>query len=483
MSSPRKLDQLTFTRFIAALSVVLYHGGRKLGVLAHLPMLTSGPTAVGYFYVLSGFVMALVYHRPGARFNFREYWLARFSRIYPVYSLSFALTCFYYLDILSKVKADKIWANVFLYQAWFVEYSQSFNIAAWSLSVEIFFYLILPFIVIFAPRLSARKVIWLSLLFWALSQIIQSVLTVGYHNDMREMLNYFPLFHLNAFLIGVAGGIWFVSDSSRQPLSRPLNLILLLGSLSMVLLLLGWRDLTRSFPGSFSLDDGLLAPLFLIIILTLAMDTSRLSQILSHSWLVLLGDASYALYILHIPIRWLTEKYLAVANISVDYNLVYCLYVLAVIGISILVFKYVERPARDWLRMNPNKLLLILLDVALMYLAIRLGFYLRLGDRISAFLRTQNFTLRIGLTAFFVSLLIFRFYAAGSWRALALSCLCGSLVLAWAVYFAWGRGWVEGFPRPILFMVPALIFLSIYSSRLLINRLISKPPANASFHA
>ena len=88
----RKLDQLTVTRFIAALSVMLFHGGRELGVLRFLPMLTSGPTAVGYFYVLSGFVMALAYYRPGVRFDFRNYWLARFSRIYPVYIISFVLT-------------------------------------------------------------------------------------------------------------------------------------------------------------------------------------------------------------------------------------------------------------------------------------------------------------------------------------------------------------------------------------------------------
>ncbi len=50
-------------------------------------MLTSGPTAVGYFFLLSGFVMALAYYRPGADFNFQNYWLSRFSRIQPVYIL------------------------------------------------------------------------------------------------------------------------------------------------------------------------------------------------------------------------------------------------------------------------------------------------------------------------------------------------------------------------------------------------------------
>ena len=97
LQETKKLDQLTTTRFIAALSVVLFHSARNLDIFKFLPMLTAGPAAVSYFYVLSGFVMALVYYRPGKPFIFSKYWLARFSRIYPVYIFSFILTCLYYI--------------------------------------------------------------------------------------------------------------------------------------------------------------------------------------------------------------------------------------------------------------------------------------------------------------------------------------------------------------------------------------------------
>ena len=166
----RKLDQLTITRFVAALSVVLFHGGRRLAFVRHFPMLAAGPTAVGYFFVLSGFVMALVYYRPGVPFNFRNYLLARFSRIYPVYILSFVLTCLHYLNILSRIKPPKVWANVFLYQAWIPDYALSFNIAAWSLSVEVFFYLLLPVLLLWAMRRPVKEVIWFSIGFWIFSQ-------------------------------------------------------------------------------------------------------------------------------------------------------------------------------------------------------------------------------------------------------------------------------------------------------------------------
>jgi peptidoglycan/LPS O-acetylase OafA/YrhL len=97
--SNRKLDALTTTRFVAALSVVFYHGGDGLSLLGLFPinpLLTSGVAAVNYFFVLSGFVMALAYHRPGQKFDFRSYWMARFSRIYPLYLFSFIIICLYY---------------------------------------------------------------------------------------------------------------------------------------------------------------------------------------------------------------------------------------------------------------------------------------------------------------------------------------------------------------------------------------------------
>ena len=225
-----RFDQLTVTRFIAALSVVFFHGGRELALVRYFPMLAAGPTAVGYFFVLSGFVMAFVYYRPNVPFDFRSYWLARFSRIYPVYILSFALTCLYYLNILAKVKPPKIWANIFLYQAWIPDYALSFNIAAWSLSVEAFFYLLLPTLLLWAMRRPVKQVIWFCVGFWVLSQLIHSFLTSRFMPGMENFLAYFPLFHLNSFLLGLAGGIWYLTYSSQLTLSQTTNRIWLLAS-------------------------------------------------------------------------------------------------------------------------------------------------------------------------------------------------------------------------------------------------------------
>lgn len=467
----QKLDQLTTTRFFAALSVVLYHGGRELGILSLFPMLTSGPTAVNYFFVLSGFVLTLAYYRPDAGFDFRNYLIARFSRIYPVYILSFVLTCVYYLDIISRIKSDKILANIFLYQAWIPRYALSFNIAAWSLSVEVFFYLAFPLLLFCVKRLSVKQVAWISLGFWAVSQVIHAILYSTLIPEQINLLNYLPLFHINSFLLGLSGGVWYLANSTRRTSNPFINRFTLIGSIGFVLLAISLREYTPSFFRGFSLDAGLLAPFFLIIILALALDTTGLSQRLKHPWLVLLGDSSYALFILHIPLFWLFTLVLKLTGTTIMYSAKFSIHVLISIFTSILVFKYMERPVRDWIRANAQTLSYMLLDVILIFITIRLGFVLRLGDEVVYFLKTQNFAIRAGMAAYFIFLLAFRFYTTTSPRSLVFAALSGTAVLAGLMYLAWTSKWVEGFPRSILLLIPVLLFSILYASRLLLHAL------------
>jgi peptidoglycan/LPS O-acetylase OafA/YrhL len=463
----QKIDPLTSTRFFAALSVVLYHGGRELGILNYLQMFTSGPTAVGYFFVLSGFIITFAYYRPEIRFDFRSYWLARFSRIYPVYILSFVLTCLFYIEIISRIKPGKVWANVFLYQAWFPRYASSFNIVAWSLSVEVFFYLLFPFIAMCVRRLPVKTVLWISLAFWAVSQFVHSILYIRYMPQEANWLLFFPLFHLNSFLLGMAGGIWYLTRAGKQGVNQSSNRGMLLASLGLVFLTITLREYAPSFPQNFSLDAGLLAPLFLLIILALALDTTRLSQRLAHPWLVLLGDSSYALFILHIPFLWLFRRLLEITGISISYSSMFFIHVFNSIVLSIMVFKFMERPARDWLRKNSRALPYIFVDVMLVLIMVHLSFLLRLGDEFSQYPRTQTFTVRIGVTAYFFFLLVFRYYTRNTPRALAFAVLSGTVTLTGFLYVAWTAGWVEIFPKSIIALIALLVYASIHLSRAL----------------
>jgi peptidoglycan/LPS O-acetylase OafA/YrhL len=473
--SSQKLNALTTTRFIAALSVVFYHGGDGLYLLSLFPirpLLTSGFTAVNYFYVLSGFVMALAYYRPGQKFEFRSYWTARFSRIYPLYIFSFIITCLYYLEIMGKVNSDKIWANVLLYQAWIPRYALSFNFASWSLAVEAFFYILFPFLVIFAMRQPPKRLIWMSIGFWVVSQLAHSAIGIWLGLDARLFLTYFPPFHLNSFLLGVAGGVWYLSEAPRHPHKTSTNLAWMAFSLVTVAAALIIQRFSLLPVRTFSFNVGLLAPLFLIFVLTLALDGTRISKVLSHPALVLLGDASYALYILHIPVRWIMERYLASMGATMTYGQFFgFLYMPFLLTVSVLTFLYLERPARDWLRHNMHKLPLMLLDLLLVAGALWVSFTLLLGREAIDLPRTQTYALRIGLAIFFTSLLIFRYYITASWKSLTFAILLGAVLWTGFMYLAWRGGWIEVFPRVVMASTTAIVFAAIFGSRILIRRL------------
>ena len=97
MSRGGALDALTGLRFLAALHVVLFHFGKTL--VAATPegvrhWVGAGYSAVGVFFVLSGFVLAWNYLDGDGRMQAgpRAFWAARVARVYPVYALTFLLS-------------------------------------------------------------------------------------------------------------------------------------------------------------------------------------------------------------------------------------------------------------------------------------------------------------------------------------------------------------------------------------------------------
>jgi exopolysaccharide production protein ExoZ len=99
----------------------------------------------------------------------------------------------------------------------------------------------------------------------------------------------------------------------------------------------------RSIPNPI-LSAGVLSPAFAAIIYGAAQQPRWLS-FLSFPWLVLLGDASYSLYLLHSLLITRTFESLT----ALSYPIRVAASVVAAILASILVYRVVEQPARKFL--------------------------------------------------------------------------------------------------------------------------------------
>ena len=167
-----RIEQLTFTRFIAAIAIVIYHFGKYCSIFNNdsvNEIFRNSNLAVSYFFTLSGFVMIIAYSRRG-KIKWIDYYKNRFARIYPVYLL--AIIAMVISTKIGSVNLDDLAYNIFMIQSWIPEKALSINYAGWSLSVELFFYMLFPFLFSFFTKKRMKTSFIIIVSFWLFSQII-----------------------------------------------------------------------------------------------------------------------------------------------------------------------------------------------------------------------------------------------------------------------------------------------------------------------
>jgi len=350
-----QLDQITFTRFIAALTVVFFHYGQSV-FPANIPFLfenvTAGPIAVGYFYVLSGFIMAIAYYQVAANqrndFNKLKYWVARFARIYPVYLVALLII------VAAKFKSlgqdwETLPLHLLLFQSWIPGYPITLNTPGWSLSVEAFFYLCFPFLLIWVYKRGIKSLTIFAIILWLVTQII---LLIQLNSDayipkslLHDFIYYNPLMHLNQFVLGLVCGIYLKSSKYNSNISKNSGSWLLLSFVIMFLLIWGRPHLEALLGIRLAFTNGLLAPAFLGVIIFLARHKGFITKIFTYPFLILLGEASYSLYILQKPVHGIYDKVI-VPRINLSETLHFYIFVVLLILISIVSYKFLETPMR-----------------------------------------------------------------------------------------------------------------------------------------
>ena len=352
MKQAKQIFPLTSLRFFAAFLVVLHHtlptivpSIEHAGWPARLQ--TFSGTTVLLFFILSGFVLALVYLEPETPIAKRNFWAVRVARIYPLYLTAIALDVpnlfharllKYGLDAaLLKTSITFAGSALFL-QQWF-PFLGGLDFPSWSLSVEALFYAIFPML---------GPVLWR----WPLRmQLATSVVTylffwgaaiLGSLRDIPALVSQ-PITFLPYFISGI------VLASLRQRIAlrpdwlaqcralAPAGVLL-----AAVALILGC--LVRVPVIDAVLPGGIFLPAYSLLLLCFAIGSPAIERVFSHRWLILLGEASYALYLLHILIwGWFLHMHLPMNPFT------YVLYLAAAIALSIVSFRYLEVPARRWL--------------------------------------------------------------------------------------------------------------------------------------
>lgn len=340
----KEIRALTSIRFFAAALVVWEHLPMLPGLeWMRIPATCTGQTGVTVFFVLSGFIMCHTYGdrdwtgRFGA--NARVFYGHRFARIYPLHWLMFLFALPLGLHShTARVPVSEIpWQLTLTDMLWPGHHAASQPVkAAWTLSCEALFYLLAP--VFFVVLQRVKKPLTASV-----------VLLFGITGALLAMIWLFPggywlaYEYLPEFLVGMAG----FHLARRMDLSR-IGFPLLAGGGLLLVLAAAVNLHWPSEIGRFYYTPGAL-----LVILGCANVAGATGRFLSLPFLVLLGHASYALYLMHDPILRYLKASLDIEGIifSFPWNIIIGAVIFSgIIGASILCFKYYENPVRLRLR-------------------------------------------------------------------------------------------------------------------------------------
>ena len=297
---PADLRALTSLRAFLALGVVLFHYQLQWDpALGFSPIIERSRLAVDAFFMLSGFILAHVYGPAFAAdtFSYRRFLVARLARLYPLHLavLGSVLTMVLGASFLgisfdpSTYTTEGFFKTLFLVQAWFPsEIGFNWSGPSWSLSAEWFAYLLFPAYALLAVRMRQRR--WLLLALGVLGYVVIDAAYVSIFGkvlpraeDDMGILRIAP-----AFLIGMA----LHALGNRWRWSRP---VAIAAALFTTLILLGAMQL--------SLDDRIIVALSAPVILTWSLlARADCEGPLAAPALVFAGEASFALYLVHMPV-------------------------------------------------------------------------------------------------------------------------------------------------------------------------------------
>lgn len=324
-ASNRQLPSLTPLRGIAALWVVLYHYCGTAQFLPNLDitpqsyLISKGYLAVDMFFMLSGFVMAHVYHRAFSAADavgphYRDFIVARIARLYPLHIFILALFvataaasqlmtglatgAFEGMPLGGPRSLGAIVANIFMLQG-LAAGELSWNYPAWSISVEFIAYLAFPFAlpaIVRAPNGAklALGAVLLSALVWL------AALTKG---DLDQWDGPLTLARcMPEFLLGTLLYFAFRDYGQRFWLASDFAVLAVLAA-TLIGLHVGAPDL-------------LIVSLFAALVLSAVSNTGAFAKIVNIGPLIWLGEISYSLYLMHGFIQFVASKGLGAFGIQ-----------------------------------------------------------------------------------------------------------------------------------------------------------------------
>jgi len=347
------LPALTGIRTLLAMFIILFHfTPPHLGLL--YPFIDNGYVFVGVFFLISGYVLTYNYADRAKTLVKREFWLARFSRLYPVYLLVLLISIPMVQNEWNARSHSEFWQGMILtplvLQGWSPSVATFWNTVSWTLTSEIVLYIAFPWLIRAPWPRKPLQLVLLLLTLWIIGLIPHSLYLylnpdhiagpVDRYSSTQliRFLKYTPLPYVCTFLTGVTLGKLQLA-LVLTPRQR-----LVLSTLSLAAVGLFFYSLVRHTP-YLLMHGGLLTPIFAALVLGLS-GPHPISALFSWRPLLLIGESSYCLYLLHFNVFQLLHIYHVPERLHLAALDPWLSYVILIL-LALAVFHFVEVPARQ----------------------------------------------------------------------------------------------------------------------------------------
>ncbi|MEP9366378.1 acyltransferase [Xanthobacter sp. VNH20] len=277
------LDSLQYLRAIASIMVVCFHVHVQLERMDyHGWWPASLASGVDLFFIISGFLMLVTTtNRTGYTLTFYQ---KRLVRIVPLYWIITSLFVFLMLFVPSAVQSGRpeLWHIIASYLFLPAQHPvfptiEPVVIPGWTLNYEMFFYLVWGLVLLLPDRMRVATII---ALFAAL------VLLGAALPSRNVMLTFYTSTIIIEFIFGVMVGIWYLQGRAL-PVAA------------------GWALIGVGFAVMLGINEVALQTRFLLwgipaaMIVVGALALEKAGAVRKYPFFVMLGDASYSIYIVH----------------------------------------------------------------------------------------------------------------------------------------------------------------------------------------
>jgi peptidoglycan/LPS O-acetylase OafA/YrhL len=305
------LPALTGLRTLLAVNIMFFHFTPPHMQLLS-PFMENGFVFVGFFFLLSGYVLAYNYSDRALTLNPRNFWVARFARLYPIYLVGLLLS-FQMFQAEWQVRthfefAQGVLLTPILLQGWSPLLATFWNTVGWTLSSELLLYAAFPWVIrtwtLRLPHLNtSARLIALFLVLWFAGMVPHTIYLLLNPDHLTEPANrytyaywlralkYTPPSYICMFLAGITLGKLqlLLSLTHRQRF--------LLAGAALAAIATFFYTAVAHVPYVL-MHAGLLLPLFAALTIGLS-GAHPIASVLSWRPILKIGETTFCLYILH----------------------------------------------------------------------------------------------------------------------------------------------------------------------------------------